>query len=90
MALRRKCAAPEPDPVQPALDLLGDVLETATSRLAAALRSQQRPDGLPRLRLLHNAVAAAPGASKTMVNATDALVDSANTAAGTLRAGLAG
>ncbi len=90
VALRRKRAAPEPDPVQPALDVLGDGLETATSRLARSLRSRQRPDGLPRLRLLHNAVAAEPGASRTLVNATDALVDSVNTAADTLRTGLGG
>ena len=90
VALRRKRAAPGPDPVQPALDRLGDGLETATSRLAGSLRSQRRPDGLPRLRELHNAVAAQPGASEVLVNATDALVDSANAAADTLRAGLGG
>ncbi len=48
------------DPVQPALDRLGDGLETATSRFAGALWSQRRPDGLPQLRELHNAVAAHP------------------------------
>ena len=92
VALRRKRAAPEPepDPLQPALDRLGDGLETATSRLAGSLRSQRRPDGLPQLRELHKAVAAQPGASEALVNATDALVDSANTAADTLRTGLGG
>ena len=90
VALRRKRAAAEPDPVQPALDRLGDGLETAASRLAGSLRSQRRPDGLPQLRELHKAVAAQPGASEALVNATDALVDSANTAADSLRAGLGG
>jgi hypothetical protein len=78
--LRRKRTAPEPDPLQPALDLLADGLETATSGLARSLRSLQAPEGLPRLRDLHNSVAAG-GASAALVSATDGLVDSVNTVA---------
>ena len=72
---------------------LATALTSAVRRFAQASLTLDaavalRPDGLPRLRLLHNAVAAEPGASKTLVDATDALVDSVNTAADTLRAGL--
>lgn len=84
VAARRKREAAEPDPVQPALDRLGDGLALTTSGLARSLRSLRPPEDLPRLRELHNGVAAERGASAALLGATDGLVDSANTAADVL------
>jgi uncharacterized membrane protein YccC len=82
----RRAGQPGPDPVQPQLDTLADLVRQAGAQLAESLHRLGPPGPLPPLQ---SELPAAGSDSAALFRATDGLVDALNTTAATLRRHLA-
>jgi uncharacterized membrane protein YccC len=78
-------ATDEPDPLQPHLDRLADMVTQAAAQLTESLHRLRPPGPLPPLREVQTRLRDAPGCPAALASATDSLVDALNTAADILR-----